>query len=95
MNTLVVDSDPALKATFHSRRFGSDGWLDSYILDLEAIDFRASVNVQNPGYGQWRSIRRKTLLFRQQSGSNIAIRACDNYFRKSNHVTAGHFGFTD
>ncbi len=51
MSTLVVGSDPALKATFHSRRYGSDGWLDSYALDLEAIDFRASVRVQNPGYG--------------------------------------------
>ena len=51
MNTLSIGSDPALKATFHSRRYGSDGWLDSYAMDLEAIDFRASVRVQNPGYG--------------------------------------------
>ena len=50
MNTFVVGSDPALKATFHSRRYGSDGWLDSYEIDLEVIDFRASVRVQNPGY---------------------------------------------
>ena len=51
MDALVIGSDPALKATFHSKRYGSDGWLDSYAIDLEAIDFRASVRVQNPGYG--------------------------------------------
>jgi hypothetical protein len=51
MDTLVVGSDPSLKATFHSRRFRSDGWLESYAVELQALELRASTRVENPGYG--------------------------------------------
>jgi len=51
MDKFVVGSDPAIQATFHSKRYGNDGWLDSYAIDLEAHDFQASVRIQNPGFG--------------------------------------------
>lgn len=51
METLPFSSDPTLKASFHSRHYDSSGWLESYVIELEAIDFRAKTRVENPGYG--------------------------------------------
>jgi hypothetical protein len=51
METFAFGSDPALKATFHSKRYASSGWLDSYAIEVEAIDFHAKTRVANPGHG--------------------------------------------
>jgi Family of unknown function (DUF6228) len=52
MEMLRFGSDPALKASFHTRRFDSAGWLESYAVELEAFDFHASIRVENPSFGQ-------------------------------------------
>ena len=52
MEILRFSSDPALKASFHSRRYDSAGWLESYVIELEALDFHASIRVENPTFGQ-------------------------------------------
>ena len=39
------------QATFSSRMIDSNGWVDSYAVELLANDFRASTVVENPGYG--------------------------------------------
>jgi Family of unknown function (DUF6228) len=52
MEVLKFSSDPALKASFHSRRYDRSGWLGSYAIELEALDFRVSIRIDNPNYGQ-------------------------------------------
>jgi hypothetical protein len=51
MEILSFSSDPSLKASFHSRHYDSSGWLESYAIELEALDFHAKTRVKNPGYG--------------------------------------------
>lgn len=51
MDTLVLRSESGVEATFHSRRYESDGWLQCFSIELAAPSFRASVTVENPGYG--------------------------------------------
>ena len=40
-----------MQVVFHSRSYADDGWLDAYAVDLVARDLRASVRVENPGFG--------------------------------------------
>ena len=51
MEVLPFSSDPSLQASFHSRHYDSSGWLESYVIELEALDFHAKTRVENPGYG--------------------------------------------
>lgn len=51
MEILPFSSDPSLKASFHSRHYDSSGWLEWYVIELEALDFHAKTRVENPGYG--------------------------------------------
>jgi hypothetical protein len=51
MDIFSFSSDPALKATFHSRRYDETGWLDSFAIEIEASDFKVTTRIQNPGYG--------------------------------------------
>lgn len=51
LSEFVVTSQQGAKCVFRSRSYEASGWLESYTLDLEAPDFRASVRVSNPGYG--------------------------------------------
>jgi hypothetical protein len=51
MEKLLFSSDPTLKASFHSRHYDSSGWLESYAIELEALDFHVQARVGNPGYG--------------------------------------------
>lgn len=52
METLNFGSDPALKASLHSRKYDSSGWLESYVIELQALDFLARTQVDNPGFGR-------------------------------------------
>lgn len=52
MGTFTVGADPALQVVFHSRSYADDGWLDAYVVELVARDLRASVRVENPGFGE-------------------------------------------
>lgn len=40
-----------MQAIFHSRQYADDGWVNAYVVELVARDLRASVLVENPGYG--------------------------------------------
>ncbi len=51
VNSFTITSQQGAKCVFHSRSFEVGGWLDSYTVDLEDLDFRASARVANPGYG--------------------------------------------
>lgn len=51
MGSFTIGTDPAMQVVFHSRSYADDGWLDAYIVDLVARDLRASVRVENPGFG--------------------------------------------
>jgi Family of unknown function (DUF6228) len=51
MSSLTIGSDPSMQVNFHSRVYADDGWLYSYVVELSARDFRASVRVENPGFG--------------------------------------------
>ena len=51
MKQFVLKSEQGAKVTFHSPKYDEAGWLDSYAIDLEAHDFRASTRVENPGFG--------------------------------------------
>jgi hypothetical protein len=51
MSSFTVGADPAMQVTFHSRLYAEDGWLESYVAELVATNLRASVRVENPGYG--------------------------------------------
>lgn len=52
MGKLSFSSDPSLRACFHSRQYDSSGRLESYVIELEALNFHAKTRVENPGYGQ-------------------------------------------
>jgi Family of unknown function (DUF6228) len=52
MEKFWFSSDPALKACFCSRRYDGSGWLESYAIELEALDFHASIRIENPGFSQ-------------------------------------------
>lgn len=47
MDELVIRSDREFLLKFHSRKYGNDSWLDSYIVDICARNFRASFSVEN------------------------------------------------
>src|SRR5947207_8619660 len=51
MSKFIITSQQGAKCVFHSRSYEAGGWLDSYTVDLEDLDFRASVRVANLGYG--------------------------------------------
>ena len=51
LSEFIITSQQGAKCVFHSRSYEINGWLESYSLDLEAPDFRASVRVANPGHG--------------------------------------------
>lgn len=50
-DSLTIGADPAMQVVFHSRSYAEDGWPDSYAVDLVAPNLRATVRVENPGYG--------------------------------------------
>lgn len=47
MDELVIRSDREFSLKFHSKKYGNDRWLDSYIVDVCARNFRASFSVEN------------------------------------------------
>lgn len=47
MDELVIRSDREFSLKFHSKKYGNDRWLDSYIVDACARNFRASFIVEN------------------------------------------------
>lgn len=47
MNDFVIRSDQEFSLRFHSRKFGNDRWLDSYIVDIRARNFHATFPVNN------------------------------------------------
>lgn len=47
MDELVIRSDREFSLKFHSKKYGNDRWLDSYMVDICARDFRASFSVEN------------------------------------------------
>ncbi len=51
MEQFILKSEHDAKVIFRSRRFDNNKWLESFTVELEAPDFRASVQVENPGYG--------------------------------------------
>jgi hypothetical protein len=51
MDELVIKSEREVMLTFHSRRFSSTGWLDSYSISARARNFSAQIEVENPPYG--------------------------------------------
>ena len=51
LHSFVVPGGPDARSTFHARRFADDGWLRSYDVLLEVLQFRSSATVENPPYG--------------------------------------------
>jgi len=51
MSQFVITSQQGAKCIFHSRSYEVGVWPDSYTVELEDLDFRASARVANPGYG--------------------------------------------
>ncbi len=51
MDAFVLRSESGAVATFHSRQYEPDGWLQRYTIELAAPEFRAATTVENPGYG--------------------------------------------
>jgi Family of unknown function (DUF6228) len=51
MEQFILKSERGARVTFHSRQYDENRWLKSYFVDFEAPDFRASVQVENPGCG--------------------------------------------
>ena len=47
MDEFVIQSDREFSLRFHSKQYGNDHWLDSYIVDICARNFRASFPVEN------------------------------------------------
>jgi hypothetical protein len=51
LDEFVIDSRQDARCIFHSRTHLANGWLDSYSIDLEASDFRASALIANLPHG--------------------------------------------
>jgi hypothetical protein len=51
MEEFVIQSEREVSLTFHSRKFGADGWLESYSITAAAKNASASLHVENPPYG--------------------------------------------
>jgi hypothetical protein len=51
MDELVIRSDREFSLRFHSKKYGNDKWLDSYIVDADARNFQASFSVENSREG--------------------------------------------
>jgi hypothetical protein len=52
MHSFIIKAERQVVVTFDSQTIESDGWLDAYMIHLEAPDFKASAFVENPGFGQ-------------------------------------------
>lgn len=47
MDELVIRSEQEYSFRLHSKNYGKDGWIDSYLVDLTARDFAASFEAGN------------------------------------------------
>jgi len=50
MNEFVITSRQGAKCVFHSRTYEPGGRLESYTVEMEDLDFQASMQVFNAGY---------------------------------------------
>ena len=51
MDQFILATPGGARATFSSRVIDSNGWVDSYAVELRASNFSACTVVENPGYG--------------------------------------------